>query len=283
MTNQKPTLKCVDYTVSGETFELLYDRDRDMLITTPKPDVEDLHTYYESTEYISHTDGKKSLFEKAYQLVKKYALAQKVRLITHLNSEEGTLLDVGAGTGDFLVAAKNGGWNVHGSEPNEGARMLAKEKGVVLEKDTTNHETAFYDCITMWHVLEHVPDLESQVTELNRLLKPGGHLIIAVPNFKSYDANHYKEFWAAYDVPRHLWHFSKNSIKQIFESDFSLEKVLPMKFDAFYVSLLSEKYKSGKMNFIKAFWNGLRSNYYGKQKNEYSSHIYILKKTKIAK
>jgi 2-polyprenyl-3-methyl-5-hydroxy-6-metoxy-1,4-benzoquinol methylase len=130
----------------------------------------------------------------------------------------------------------------------------------------------------MWHVLEHVPNLENQIRELKRLVKPNGTIIIAVPNFKSYDANYYGKFWAAFDVPIHFWHFSKTAIKLLFDKeDIKLEKVLPMKFDSFYVSLLSEKYKNGKMNFVKAIWIGLISNWKAIRSSEYSSHIYVLK------
>ena len=130
----------------------------------------------------------------------------------------------------------------------------------------------------MWHVLEHVPNLDNQIQELKRLLKTNGSLIVAVPNFKSFDAKHYGAFWAAYDVPIHFWHFSKKAIKSLFEKEgMELEKVLPMKFDSFYVSLLSEKYKSGKMNFVKAFFIGLQSNWNAKRNFEYSSHIYVIK------
>ena len=133
----------------------------------------------------------------------------------------------------------------------------------------------------MWHVLEHVPDLENQIIELKRLIKPNGTILIAVPNFKSFDANYYKEFWAAYDVPIHFWHFSKTAIEKLFaKQNLNLAKVLPMKFDSFYVSLLSEKYKTGKMNFIKAFFIGLKSNWKGTKNNEFSSHIYVIKNTK---
>jgi len=130
----------------------------------------------------------------------------------------------------------------------------------------------------MWHVLEHVPNLENQIKELKRLVKPKGTIIIAVPNFKSYDAKYYGKFWAAFDVPIHFWHFSKTAIKLLFEKEnIKLEKILPMKFDSFYVSLLSEKYKNGKMNFIKAFWIGLVSNWKANRSLEFSSHIYVLK------
>ncbi|AXT52002.1 class I SAM-dependent methyltransferase [Aquimarina sp. BL5] len=271
-------IECLDHTVSGEKFKLYKDRDHDMLVTIPRPDENSLGKYYESEDYISHTDAKRTVFEKTYHLVKKYSLNKKVKLISKLHQGTGTLLDIGAGTGDFLIEANKKHWQVIGIEPNEQARALAKEKGIVLEPDATKLSSNSFDIITMWHVLEHVPDLSAQIKELKRLLKPGGHLIIAVPNFKSYDALYYKSFWAAYDVPRHLWHFSKNSMKTLFEKEgMMLEKTKPLLFDSFYVSLLSEKYKNGKMNFAKAIWIGLLSNIKGKRSKEYSSHIYILK------
>jgi len=271
-------IECLDHTVSGEKFKLYKDRDHDMLVTIPKPDENSLGKYYESEDYISHTDAKRTVFEKTYHLVKKYSLNKKVKLISKLHKGTGTLLDIGAGTGDFLIEANKKNWQVAGLEPNEQARALAKEKGIVLELDATKLLSNSFDVITMWHVLEHVPDLSAQIKELKRLLKRGGHLIIAVPNFKSYDALYYKSFWAAYDVPRHLWHFSKNSMKTLFEKEgMMLEKTKPLLFDSFYVSLLSEKYKNGKMNFVKAIWIGLLSNIKGKRSKEYSSHIYILK------
>ncbi|WP_103069077.1 class I SAM-dependent methyltransferase [Aquimarina sediminis] len=271
-------IECEDHTVSGERFSLLYDREYDMLITSPKPDENELGKYYESEDYISHTDSKRSLFEKLYHLVKGYSLNKKVKLISKLNGSSGHLLDIGAGTGDFLCIAKKKGWIVDGVEPNSFATKLAQEKEIYLQPETTTLDSQKFDVITMWHVLEHVPDVKNQIQELKRLLKPNGYVIIAVPNFKSYDAKYYKSFWAAYDVPRHLWHFSKTAIKKLFqEQGLELEKVLPMKFDSFYVSLLSEKYKNEKMNFLKAFWLGMRSNYKGRQIGEYSSHIYVLK------
>ena len=163
-------------------------------------------------------------------------------------------------------------------EPSDKAKLIAINKGVSFVEQTSELENNSFDVISMWHVLEHVPDLDKQIKELKRMLKPTGTLIIAVPNFKSFDAKHYGKFWAAYDVPIHFWHFSKTAIKLLFEKEeMKLEKVLPMKFDSFYVSLLSEKYKSGKMNFIKAFFIGLKSNWKASQHFEYSSHIYILK------
>ncbi|MFC7774869.1 class I SAM-dependent methyltransferase [Flavobacterium sp. GCM10027622] len=276
--NQNVYIKVKDHSVSGEKFELLLDEELQLLKTHPQPELENLGKYYESEDYISHTDAKRSLFEKMYHWVKIYSLNKKVSLLNSLHHEKGSLLDIGAGTGDFLVTAKANGWQITGIEPNENAKKLAVSKGVSFENSIESIENQQFDVITMWHVLEHVPNVEHQIQQLKRLLKPNGTIIIAVPNFKSYDATYYGEFWAAYDVPRHLWHFSKTSIEKLFaKENLKLVKVLPMVFDSFYVALLSEKYKNGKMNFLRAFWVGFRSNWKANVSKEYSSHIYLLK------
>ncbi len=276
----KHFLNVQDYSVSGETFELLHDSELDILITHPQPSLEKLPSYYESADYISHTDGKKSLFEKMYQFVKGIALKNKLKLINS-ESEKGIILDIGAGVGDFLVTAKKDGWSIIGTEPSEKAKAIALKKGVVFVSDLAEIKDHSLDVITMWHVLEHVPDLEHQMAELKRMIKPNGTIIIAVPNFNSFDANYYGKYWAAFDVPIHLWHFSKTAIQRLFSKhDLELVKVLPMKFDSFYVSLLSEKYKTGKMSYLKAFFIGWKSNRYGSKNSEYSSHIYVIKNAK---
>ncbi|MGG7035879.1 MAG: class I SAM-dependent methyltransferase [Flavobacterium sp.] len=273
-------LNLKDYSVSKENFSLHYDKSLDMLVTNPQPLIEDLSRYYESEDYISHTDSKRSVFEKMYHYVKNISLKNKLHLIDNWSKSKGKLLDIGAGTGDFLSVCKQNGWQTVGFEPNNKPKSIAEGKGISFTENLSDLEPHSFDVITMWHVLEHVPNLEYQISELKRLLKTDGTLIIAVPNFKSYDANYYGKFWAAYDVPRHLWHFSKKSIQLLFQKqNMELKKVLPMKFDSFYVSLLSEKYKSGKMNFVKAFFIGLLSNFKAKKNFEYSSHIYIIKNT----
>ena len=278
ISKHKQYISVKDNSVSKENFELYRDESLDLLITYPQPKEEELGKYYESDDYISHTDGKRSMFEKAYHFVKGIALKNKLQLINDLQKEKGKLLDIGAGTGEFLMVAKENGWQTTGIEPSDKARNIALKKGVFLADSLADLEDHSFDVISMWHVLEHVPNLENQIKELKRLLKPTGTILIAVPNFNSYDAKYYKEFWAAYDVPRHLWHFSKAAIKGLFAKEgLHLQKVLPMKFDAFYVSLLSEKYKTGKMNYFKAISIGLKSNKYGKENLEYSSHIYVLK------
>lgn len=278
ISNKKHFLTVTDYSVSKEVFDLYQDEELDMLITHPKPGLDVLGRYYESADYISHTDSKRSLFEKVYHFIKGIALKNKLNLINSLQPNKGKILDIGAGTGEFLFVAQQNGWNTTGVEPSEKAKQIAINKGVSFVEALAQLENHTFDVITMWHVLEHVPDLNHQIKELKRLLKPSGYLIVAVPNFNSFDAQHYGKFWAAYDVPIHFWHFSKTAIQKLFQKEqMELVKILPMKFDSFYVSLLSEKYKSGRMNYVKAFFIGLWSNIKAKSDMEYSSHIYILK------
>lgn len=277
--NKNYYLTVKDHSVSNEIFQLEEVPGMDYLMTVPQPAPDKLGAYYESEDYISHTDAKRSLFEKLYHTVKKYALKKKVGLINSFGTTGKNLLDVGAGTGDFLATAKNKGWKVTGVEPNEGAITNAAKKGIELFPELSAVPGEQFDVITLWHVLEHLPDLENQITALVSLLKPDGVLVIAVPNYKSYDATYYKEFWAAYDVPRHLWHFSQSAIQRLFAPrGYGVVETHPLVFDAFYVSLLSEKYKTGKMKFLSAFWTGLLSNLKARNSKEYSSLIYILKK-----
>jgi len=269
-----------DYLVSGEEFSLLYDHENEMLQTDPQPHKDNLRNYYNSTAYISHTDSHEGFVAILYQWVKKRALRKKTALITTLNFGPGKLLDIGAGTGEFLLSAKKKGWKVNGVEPNNKARILASAKGIELIKTLEEIKGNSYHVITLWHVLEHLPDLKETIQSIERLLITEGILIIAVPNFKSYDAKHYKKYWAAYDVPRHLWHFSRKSMRILFSEKLKLKKINPLVFDSFYVSLLSEKNKTGSSFFFKAFFIGLWSNISAWRTKEYSSLIYCYKKVK---
>ena len=266
-----------DHSVTGESFEIIYDDNLEIWKTEPKPSAESLGRYYESENYISHTDSKKGLVDNIYQLVKRYMLQKKLKLVEKFQAK-GSILDIGAGTGDFLKVASIKGWSVRGVEPNIKAREIASQKTIQLESQLLNIAEEKFDVITMWHVLEHVQDLEEQIEWLKMHLKKEGTLFIAVPNYKSYDSKKYKHFWAAYDVPRHLHHFSQNSIKKLFGSqNLKVVDIQPMHFDAFYVSLLSEKYKKSKMPYLKALLSGIQSNMKAKHTSEYSSLIYILK------
>jgi len=282
--NLEHFIECKDYTVSGEVYQVKKNNEFDMLVTVPVP--KNVSDYYKSEDYISHTDSKKTIIDKVYQIVKNITLKGKLKIIkkyllrqNSFSRPEKNILDVGAGTGDFLRVCKDNHWYVCGIEPDKGARNIARKKGINLQDDLSKIKDQKFEIITLWHVLEHVENLQEYIITLKSLLYETGTLFVAVPNYKSDDAKYYKEFWAAYDVPRHLWHFSQESISKIFAlENFVVEKTLPMKFDSFYVSMLSEKYKTGKLNFLIGFWRGFVSNWKARKTSEYSSLIYIIKK-----
>lgn len=272
-------LNCEDYTVSHEKFQIVSCKACGFQFTNPIPNISDLGNYYKSENYISHSNTKKGLVSKLYHLVRNYTLKQKLNLVSSYVSR-GTILDYGCGTGMFLNLCQAKGWKALGFEPDEGARKIAGEMGLNVVPERSELDSAIsFNVITLWHVLEHVSDLNETLKFFNQRLEDDGVLIIAVPNHISYDAKHYGEFWAAYDVPRHLYHFDKNTMERmLFKHGFSLVETKPMKFDSFYVSLLSEKYKSGKTNYLKAFFIGLRSNLLSRKAEDYSSVIYVFRK-----
>jgi len=277
-------IKVKDHAVSGEDFILVYDANDRLYATTLQPDTIKLPEYYKSDDYISHTDYKRNLKEKLYHIVKQFALKNKLKLINNFQTEAKTLLDFGCGTGDFLKVCQMNGWVITGIEPNQKARAMANQKlnHKVFDVAELSHlKNNSFDVITLWHVLEHLPNYREDIETLKNLLKPKGVLVIAVPNFESFDANYYQSFWAAWDVPRHLWHFSQHTISKLFRDlKMKVLETKPMYFDSFYVSLLSEYYKIGKYNYLKSFWIGLRSNISALKTGEYSSLIYVIKKEK---
>lgn len=269
-------LKTKDYSVTGEEFELHQHEDADMLVTLPKP--QKLEIYYQSESYISHTDSKKTVFDKLYQYAKEYNLMTKLRLIEKHQFPGTYLLDYGAGTGDFVRAAQQKGYKVEGFEPNQLARAKAASKGVVLKATTKGVENKTFDVVTLWHVLEHIPNLEQELAKIKGWMKKDALLVIAVPNYKSYDAQYYKKYWAAYDVPRHLWHFSRKGFHDYFEKNGM--KVLgeaPLRLDAYYVSLLSEKFQKNMLPWLAGLYRGFLSNRKAARTGEYSSVVYFIK------
>ncbi len=276
-------MSCADHSISGETFEIIECTQCGLWITSPRPDNEQLGAYYHSSTYISHSDTSEGIINKLYKIVRNYTLRQKLKLVRQY-VQKGSILDVGCGAGYFLDACRNAGFDVSGIEPDNSTRNTATEKFKldIFSEDMLDHfEADFFDLISMWHVLEHVPDPDKRLHQLHRILKPGGMLFIAVPNRSSYDARHYGAYWAGYDVPRHLWHFSPHEITTIAEkSGFTMARIRPMYFDAFYVSILSEKYKRNAFSLLKGFWIGFVSNMLAmaSSRNQYSSQIFILKK-----
>lgn len=277
-------LKCKDFTVSKEEFQIVSCTNCGLHFTNPRPAAQEIGKYYESKDYISHSKTKKGVVNKIYHLAKNISLKRKLKLISSLNPKDRTLLDIGCGAGDFLKEASLNGWQVTGIEPHKATREAANiAHGITIHDENILQNADFqsFSIITLWHVLEHVHNLKNRISEIHRHLSEDGHLIIAVPNFTSWDASYYLNFWAAYDVPRHLYHFSPSLIKSLLtEHGFKHVKSLPMKMDAYYVSMLSEKYKKSTLGIFKAIINGFISNYKTKNDAEkYSSVIYIFKKT----
>lgn len=271
-----------DHFLSGETFSLYKCNSCGLISTFPAPDESKISEYYKSEKYVSHSSKPSGLFEFAYHQVRQITLKSKAK-ITSKYSHGKKLLDIGCATGEYLQTCKKQGFEVSGVEPNQKAREIALAN-YGLKIGDLNSLNSFspesFDVITMWHVLEHVHDINERMAKINQLLKLNGIAIIAVPNPESYDAHHYIDKWAAYDVPRHLFHFTQNALKTLAEKHgFTVREILPMKFDAFYVSLLSEKYKTGRSSVLKATMTGIKSNRKAKQQqNNYSSLIYILSK-----
>jgi 2-polyprenyl-3-methyl-5-hydroxy-6-metoxy-1,4-benzoquinol methylase len=282
--NVKEYLSTKDYFITNHSFTVYECANCRVLFTYPVPDSEVLYSkYYKSENYLSHNKKASDLFSRLYRLVQKINISKKLRLLESINKPlEKKILEVGAGTGDFLAACRNSGWKCYGVEPSEQARGVAKdfnklELAASIDEIGENN----FSVITLWHVLEHIPDLNNTISQLKGLLSVNGHLIIAVPNHNSFDAKHYKQHWAGYDVPRHLYHFHKESLKSIMEpKGFELVKTKPMVFDSFYVSLLSEKYKYNNLiiNYLKGFTIGLISNIASIFTKESSSIIFIFQK-----
>jgi 2-polyprenyl-3-methyl-5-hydroxy-6-metoxy-1,4-benzoquinol methylase len=276
-----PLFDVIDHSVSGEVFPVWCCNACAVAFTVGVPDIEHIGPYYQSDVYISHSETKKGLVNKLYHLVRKITLKQKVKLVENVSGlNKGKLLDIGSGTGAFASAMKEAGWKVVALEPDEAARNNARAiHGVhALSGEQIYTVSEQFDVITLWHVLEHVHDLQGYVNRFVQMLKPGGRLIIAVPNYTSKDAAIYGTDWAAWDVPRHLYHFSPDSIKQLMNRNgMEVKEMKPMWFDSFYVSMLSEQYRKGSM--IRGVVNGLRSNIHALgNTSRCSSVIYVIGK-----
>src|SRR5688572_4259641 len=277
---------CEDYTVSHETFHVKQCSVCTLAITTPRPETAKLSDYYQSDEYISHTGKSSGGVGFIYKVARSFSLKWKrAKVLSH--KAEGSILDFGCGTGEFLNTMKNSGWDITGVEPSAEARLKAeilnstKICGSLAE--LSNNQ---FDVITAWHVIEHVPDLLQTTQTLKSLLKKDGIIFMAVPNYQSPDGTSYQEHWAGFDVPRHLWHFSKKSMSTLLTSTgLKLIDTIPMKLDAYYVSMLSEKYRNDNTIdlscLLKGFISGLKSNYLARRKINYSSLIYVAKTNEV--
>lgn len=265
-----------DYTVSQEEFNIVKCDQCSFLYTNPRPTSNSIGDYYKSEDYISHTNKSNSPVNLAYKLARTQTLKWKFNLTSKSNPK--TILDYGCGTGHFLNYCKKKGLDVNGFEPDQNARIIAKEHLGKRIFTSPNEISNSYDVITLWHVLEHIHELDAVISWLKNHLAENGRLVIAVPNPDSFDAQYFKEHWAAYDVPRHLYHFTKSSLTELAtKHSFCVESIQPMKLDSFYVSLLSNQYKHSGFKPFDSFIKGFKSNTYAKKDMNYSSLIYVLK------
>lgn len=283
-TQLKHTMTCTDAYASGKQFELFCCKECDFMFTQGAPAGDDMNNYYATSEYISHSDTKKGVMNTIYHWVRNYMLGRKARLVAKtVYRSTGKLLDIGTGTGYFPDAMRKRGWEVEGIEKNAQARTFAKENfdlDIKDEKALDAFEEGAFDVVTLWHVMEHLEHLNETWDRLYALLAEKGILIVAVPNRVSYDAEKYGANWAAYDVPRHLWHFTPATIQQLASKHgFIMAERYPMPFDAFYVSMLSEKQMKHFGAFLRGAYIGLMAWFSALGRKERSSSmIYIFRK-----
>jgi 2-polyprenyl-3-methyl-5-hydroxy-6-metoxy-1,4-benzoquinol methylase len=277
-----PSFSCKDYSVSGEMFDIYTCPDCLFAMTEPQPSPSEIGKYYQTTDYVSHSETTKGIVNKLYHLVRKKNTRDKLKLVNRVSSYRGDLLDVGCGTGYFLSACKKDGWRIEGVEVNALARSTAESRtgqSIYPSTDALAASGKKFNVITLWHVFEHLHDIHASFVELKHLLKPDGMLILALPNFTSVDAAYYREYWAAYDVPRHLSHFSPVALRLLTEKyQMRIDWIVPMKFDAYYVSMLSEELKGrGKISALfHGLLQGYRSNRHARiTHGQYSSFIYV--------
>ncbi len=281
--SQQEFIEAEDHNVSNDWFKIVECVACSFRFTNPIPTEETIGDYYKSENYVSHSGTKKGFVNRVYHIVRSRAIKQKENLAAKY-SKEKTILDIGCGTGDFLGYCKSQNWKTLGLEPDQSARKIALESNAI-EAKVLNHlyeiEENTFDVISMWHVLEHVYNLNDDIEQYRKILKKDGTLIVAVPNCSSKDADHYKSTWAAYDLPIHLYHFRPDNMKQLFSKHgMEVVEILPMKFDSYYISMISEKYKGG--NIFSGFLNGFKSNMAANSKNnKYSSQIYVIKHKKV--
>ena len=270
-----------DEFLSQEEFHLCECTNCGMLYTMPRPSKDKIGEYYKSDKYYSHQENKSGFIPKLYELVKSFNVKNKFNMATK-GKTIGKLLDIGCGVGDFIHTAEQKGWDCVGVEPSDEAKNIAKSrtKGNIIDSEKLEQiQDQNFDVITMWHVLEHVDDIKWQVNQLQRLIKDDGRIVIAVPNYKSYDSEFYQQHWAAYDVPRHLNHFDKMIIAKMFKSkELKLINTEKLVWDAYYISYISEQYMQHSLALMRGVWRGLISNCKARQTGEWSSMVYIFEK-----
>lgn len=261
-----------DYYYSNKIFKLL-EIEKGILKTQNVPN--DIYKYYNDINYIPYQNYKKKLKNILYIIIQKYTMKYKLSIIKKYSNEKN-IIDFGCGSGSFLKYMQNNNYDIQGYEPNKIARQQTENK-IKKQLSTSIDKLNKTNIITLWHVLEHLKNPLKILNKLKKKLYKNGIILIAIPNYKSFDSIYYKKFWAGYDVPRHIYHYSKQGFINYFSKYFKIIAVIPLFFDSYYISLLSENYKNNSFSFLNAIKIGFQSNWKAKKTGNYSSLIYVLK------
>jgi len=270
--------KVRDHLVSQEFFDVYWD-EKEQFGWTDLKNTSDLSAYYLSEEYYSHQEESKTLIQKIYSFARGLMFHYKHNIISPFLFKGARILDVGSGTGDFLSFMNSKGYEVTGVENNTKASLIRKKNDIKIHENTSELSDNSFDLITLWHVLEHLPDPEETFNNTFNLLNKSGYLIVAVPNVYSHDKDYYCENWAGFDVPRHLWHFSTPFLINLASKyNFELIRTKPLLLDALYISFLSEKHKGMRFSFLRGMVKGVYFNFRALRSRRYSSLVYVFKK-----
>lgn len=271
-------LRATDYLVSGESFDIYWDSKKKRAWT----DVEylnSLDTYYKSADYISHHSRPHSFTQRLYVWARTLMLNYKYLILKNNINFKSSLLDIGCGTGSFLTFMKKKGFKVYGVENNSKARSFCLENNLETLATEASLPNDNFDLVTLWHVLEHLPNSEKSIATYRELLKKDGLLLIAVPNFQSHDRIHYQKDWAALDVPRHLWHFTPKGLTTMVEEiGFDLIQKKALGLDVFYICYLSEKHKDKSLPLLRGIFKGSFFLVKALFTKKHSSLVFVFKK-----
>jgi 2-polyprenyl-3-methyl-5-hydroxy-6-metoxy-1,4-benzoquinol methylase len=271
-------MKVKDHFLSQEEFEIVETNTVGVYKTYPIP--ANIEPYYDSTDYISHHQDSGSIKEKFYKFLQNFNLKYKKNILQKNSKLGSKVLDYGSGAGEFVKYIEQH-YVTFGYEPNHSARKnsLDKISKTKIVNNLSEIKDEFFDVITLWHVFEHIENQQEILEEFYKKLTIQGKLIIAVPNPDSYDAKKYREYWAAYDVPRHVFHFSKRGMVNLMNNpQWKIKEIKPLLLDSFYICMLSEKYKKYRLFWLKGLLFGTISNFKAFYTGEYSSLIYVIEK-----
>lgn len=275
----------VDHSITKEVFSLVDCERCGFRSTNPRPDSRTIGRYYQSAKYISHSDASSTIVERLYQVARRIGMRGKYRIVHQLHPH-GRILDIGCGTGSFLAYLMSRGYLVQGVEPDLKARERAIAEHGIPVLPSLEQVPGFeqFQVVTLWHVLEHLPDLRSSLKRIYAQLADQGVIIIAVPDRGAWDADHYKTAWAAWDVPRHFYHFRQKDVHALLrEHGFELIQTRKMWLDAPYIAILSEGYMGSPKLFalLRGGLMGVCSNLISLLTNRpTSSSLYLARKAK---